>query len=413
MTNGGVYSGTIPIGDQQMWSFTANKGDSISVRLGTTGFDGLLQLFGPNGVEVASVQDGYTDNLVTDTATNSGTFTVLVSADYAPGYSGGENGTGTYELSLAQAPEPFIVSPGYQGGPMTNGGAYSGTIPIGDQQMWSFTANAGDNISVRLGSSGFYGRLLLYGPNGALVASAQDGYTDNLIGYMATNSGTFTVLVSADYAPGYSGGENGTGTYVLSLAQFPEPFIVPSGNPGGAMTGNATYAGTITLGAQDMFTFTACTGDSINLGLKTTNFDGNLELFGSNGALLKSAASSTSLSIAYTVTNCGNFSVLVSAYYAPGYSGGAQGTGTYGLTANGLIYAFKICSPVITGTVLNVSGVGGTSGTNAILSTTTNIANPALWTPIRTNAFDQFGVFEYTNGFNPAEPQRFFRLSHP
>ena len=46
--------------------------------------------------------------------------------------------------------------------------------------------------------------------------------------------------------------------------------------------------------------------------------------------------------------------------------------------------------------------------------TTTNLATPAtLWMPIQTNRFDQYGVFEYTNAFNPAEHQRFFLLSHP
>ena len=155
LTNGANEAGSLLANTTNAYTFTASTGDSINVRLGST-YSGKLQLFGPGGVFLSTSQNGYTDNLITDTATNSGTYTVLVGTTVA----------GTYELSLAQAPEPFIVSPGYQGGPMTNGGAYSGTIPIGDQQMWSFTANAGDNISVRLGSSGFYGRLLLYGPNG-------------------------------------------------------------------------------------------------------------------------------------------------------------------------------------------------------------------------------------------------------
>ena len=38
---------------------------------------------------------------------------------------------------------------------MTNGGNSTGTITLGDQDLWSFTANAGDNINVRLGTIGF------------------------------------------------------------------------------------------------------------------------------------------------------------------------------------------------------------------------------------------------------------------
>jgi len=36
-----------------------------------------------------------------------------------------------------------------------------------------------------------------------------------------------------------------------------------------------------------------------------------------------------------------------------------------------------------------------------------------MWVPILTNQFDQFGIFAYTNLFNRAERQRYFRLSEP
>jgi nicotinamidase-related amidase len=409
MINGGAYPGTITLGDQEMWSFTANAGDNVSVRLGSA-FEGRLQLYGPNGALLATTQNGGTDNLLTDTATNSGIYTVLVSSEYLTGYGGYTGGTGTYVLSVAEAPESFIVSPGYQGGPMINGGAYPGTITLGDQEMWSFTANAGDNVSVRLGSA-FEGRLQLYGPNGALLATTQNGGTDNLLTDTATNSGIYTVLVSSEYLTGYGGYTGGTGTYVLSVAQFPEPFIVPSGDPGGAMSGSASYDGAITLGAQDMFSFTACTGDSIDLGLKTTNFNGNLELYGANGLLLKTTQGNNPLSIAYTATNCGNFTVLVSSEYLTGYGGYTGGTGTYGLTANGLEDSMRVCFPVISGASLTVNGVGGPTNAGFVLYSATNVATPfGLWTPVLTNQFNQFGVFGYTNIYNSAQRQQFYRF---
>jgi hypothetical protein len=306
-------------------------------------------------------------------------------------------------LNLSQIPEPFVVPPTDGGGPLTNGANATGTITLGRQDLWSFTANAGDSINLRLGTTGCEANLKLYGPNGALLSSAS-GSIDNSIVYTATNSGTFTVLVSS-----YDVNGADTGTYVLNLAQMPEPFIVPSGDQGGAMTGSASYAGMITLGDQDMFLFTACTGDLIALGLKTTNFDGKLELYGSNGALLKSTVGNTSLSIAYTATNCGNFTVLVSSYDVNGAD-----TGTYGLTVNGLINDLRLCFPVIFSTNLTLNGVGGTNGVGFKLYSTTNIATPwALWTPVLTNQFDQFGVFSYTNIYNPGMKQQFFRFLLP
>ena len=105
---------------------------------------------------------------------------------------------------------------------MANGGNYSGTLTLGDLDLWSFTANAGDNVVLRLGSTGFQGNLRPYGPDGSLLMTSGGNNTDWALSYTATNSGTFTVLVSS-YYPG------DTGTYVLHFTQFPEAFIVPSG----------------------------------------------------------------------------------------------------------------------------------------------------------------------------------------
>jgi hypothetical protein len=53
------------------------------------------------------------------------------------------------------------------------------------------------------------------------------------------------------------------------------------------------------------------------------------------------------------------------------------------------------------------------SNVTFVLYTHTNLAPLASWSPILTNQFDQFGVFTYTNLFNPAELQRYFRLVLP
>jgi hypothetical protein len=379
------------------YTFTANTGDSINLRLGTTNFSGRLQLYGPDAALLDAV-GGYPvdDDLIAYTATNSGTFTVLVSSAVT-------GDSGTYALHLAQIPETFIVPAGDEGGAMTNGGNYDGTITLGDLDMFTFTANTGDSINLRLGTTNVVGKLQLYGPNGALLQTV-GGYPvkDDLIAYTATNSGTFTVLVSDGY-----GGE--TGTYELHLAQIPEAFIVPAGDEGGAMTNGGNYTGTITLGDLDMYACTACKGDVINLELKTTNFFGSLQLYGPNGALLETAGAYPVRDdlIAYTATNCGTFTVLVSDVY-----GGE--TGIYGLTANGISDVLKLLPPIISGTNLILKGVGGTTNTTVVLYSTTNLTTPwGLWTPVLTNHFGQFRGFNYTNVNHPAAPGEYFRFVVP
>ncbi len=391
MTNGGNHEGTISLGDLDLWSLAANAGDNIVLRLGTAGFDGDLNLYGPNGALLKTAASGV-DAELNYTATNSGTFTARVRS-YSPG------GTGAYVLHLAQFPEPFIVPPGDEGGPMTNGGNHEGTISLGDLDLWSLAANAGDNIVLRLGTTGFDGDLNLYGPNGALLKTVASG-VDAELDYTATNSGTFTALVRS-----YSSG--GTGAYVLHLAHFPGAFIVPAGEEGGPMTGGDSYAGAITLAGEDLWAFTACTGDPINLLLTPTGFAGDLRLYGPDGALLKTAASGTAAAINYTTTNCGTFTVLVTSY-------SSGGTGTYGLTANGLSDGLKLCVPVIKGPALTLNGIGGGSGATFVLYSATNAAASfGLWTPIVTNQFDRFGVFDYTNGHYPALHQQYFRIVVP
>ena len=219
----------------------------------------------------------------------------------------------------------------------------------------------------------------------------------------ATNSGKYTVLVSDGSFQNYGG----TGTYQLNYVEVPGSFVVSPGDQGGPMSGVAKYYGTITLGDLDAWTFTACQGDSINLQLNTTNFNGYVELYGPNGALLKTSGGSMVSSIAYTATNCGTLTVLVSSY-------SAGDTGTYGLSANGLSDGLKVCPPMISGASLKVNGVGGTASAVFVLYTTANVATPfGLWTPVLTNQFDQFGVFSYTNIYNPAQRQQFFGFRVP
>ncbi|MGF2076087.1 hypothetical protein, partial [Enterococcus casseliflavus] len=75
-----------------------------------------------------------------------------------------------------------------EGGSLTNGANHLGTTSNGDEDMWSFTAAVGDNITLRFGeltgSSGYTPYLRLIGPTGVLVASDNDG-SDSYINYRA------------------------------------------------------------------------------------------------------------------------------------------------------------------------------------------------------------------------------------
>jgi hypothetical protein len=413
LTNGFTFHGPLGVGQLNVWSFTANSGDSMVVGMGRTVSSSTLypylRLFGPDGSLLAFIASAGTSAQVTARATNSGTFTVIVANN--DGYVNG--GNGTYEITMGKTGSPIVVSPGDQGGPMLNGFTYTGPLGVGQLNVWNFTANSGDSMVVGMGrtvsSSTLYPYLRLYGPDGSLLATLASGGTSAQVTARATNSGTFTVIAANN--DGYVNGGNGTNQ--ITLGKTGSSITVAPGDQGGSFDGSGLYMGTLAVGELDVWQFTECAGDAIVMQMTNTPADNlypYLRLYGPNGALLASAPSSTTVANITTVTTNGGTFILIAANN-DGYVDG--GKGAFQLTVNGLSDGFKACSPVITGANVNVAGVGGPAGINAILLTTTNIANPALWTPIRTNPFDQYGVFEYTNGFNPAEPQRFFRLSHP
>jgi hypothetical protein len=411
LINGWTQGGTIaPAGDSDTWTFSATKGDSIVIKVGrvtqTNNFSPRIRLFDPNSVQQALASSASAAEIAL-TATNSGIFTVIVD-DVT-----GTTATGTYVLTLAKTGSAIVVSPGDEGGPMTNGVAHQGNLPVGDLDLWNFTANAGDSIVLKAGqmsdTNNFDPWVRLYGPDGALVASSFDTAAAEVT-IRATNSGTFLVVIGND--PYYNAA--GSGTYILTLAKTGTPIVVSPGGEGGSFSGAGLYNGSLPIGGVDLWTFTICAGELIDVRAdeinQTNSFDPWVRLYGPNGLLIGSSYGTTFGEVILTTTNGGTFIVLVSNNP---YNSDA-GSGNYKLTVNGLSDGFKTCSPVILGTNVNVGGVGGTPGTNAILYTTTNIATPVMfWTPIRTNPFDQFGVFQYTNGFNPAEPRRFYRLEQP
>src|SRR5439155_6540172 len=79
---------------------------------------------------------------------------------------------------------------------------YSDIGSTGDSNIWTFTANAGDGVIVRLGAQVLTGTnsldalMLLYNPAGTLVAQNGD-YGDKAldVSMHATNSGTYRLVV--------------------------------------------------------------------------------------------------------------------------------------------------------------------------------------------------------------------------
>ncbi len=314
MTNGVQHAGMIDVGDLDVWTFDAAAGDSIVARMGATGYNPHLRLYSPLGVLLetgAYTPTGGRDAELSFRATNSGTYTLVANAYYG-------NGTGPYIISLAKAPGLVTKLPGDDGGPMTNGVQHVGMIDVGDLDVWTFDAAAGDSIVARMGATDYNPHLRLYSPLGILIASGVNtpiGGRDAELSFRATNSGSYTLVANAYYA-------NGTGPYILSLAKGPGAVTVSPGDQGGPMTSGFQHKGQLAVGDLDVWTFTAAARDNIVLRLGTADANPQIRVFGPTGAEAGAAFNSPigarDTEVAFQATNSGVFTVVVNSYYNNG-----------------------------------------------------------------------------------------------
>src|SRR5437773_377941 len=336
MTDGATNAGNIYQGDFDTWTFTATQGDYIALSVGTVTqttahFAPWIRLVSPTGVLLgnSSTQTGASN--VAATAPTSGTYTVIIGS-----YLGGfYDGTGSYLLTLAKGPGAVEVSTGDQGDRKSDGERNGGNIYQGDFDTWTFTATQGDYIALSVGTvtqttAHFAPWIRLVSPTGVLLGNSSTQTGASNIAATAPTSGSYTVIIGS-YVGGFY---DGTGSYLLTLAQGPGAVEVSTGDEGGPMTNGATNAGSIYQGDFDTWTFTATQGDYIALSVgtvtqTTAHFAPWIRLVSQSGALLgNSHTHPTRRSSDVTAPTSGTYTVIIGSYVGGFY----DGTGSYRLT---------------------------------------------------------------------------------
>ena len=255
----------------------------------------------------------------------AGTYLVLVGS-----FDSGFDGTGTYRLTMTKTPGPITVTPGDDGGPLTNGATHTGEILQGDLDVWTFTATAGDRIGLHIGeitdTDDFRPWIRLYAPNGAVLANTSGVDATAIDGAVAPVTGTYLVLVSS-----FDSGFDGEGTYRLTMTKTPGPITVSPGDQGGALTNGAAHAGDIVQGDLDVWTINVTAGLRISVQIdetaETDDFRPWIRIWGPNGTTLGSTSGLTSAALGPVVAPVtGTYLVLVSSF-----DSGFDGIGSYSL----------------------------------------------------------------------------------
>ena len=212
---------------------------------------------------------------------------------------------------------------------MTNGANHAGAINLGDLDMWTFTANAGDSISLSVGVVGsptLRPFMRLMNPLGVEVGTNASVLLAQ-IDVTAAQPGLYTVLIASGFSV-----PQGTGSYLLTLAKTPGGFIVPAGDDGG-LTTNGSHPGAIHLGTWTSGRSSRLRGASSRsawLWSGTPTLRPFIRLRDPSGVQVGSAASTTLAQINLTAAQTGLYTVVAaSGFSAP------QGTGSYTLTLTG------------------------------------------------------------------------------
>jgi uncharacterized repeat protein (TIGR03803 family) len=313
----------------------------------------------------------------------------------------------------------------------TNGSVPYGGLTLGsDGNFYGTTRNGGTNADLgtvfRISTNGTITTLACFnGTNGANPTTMlAQGMAGELYGTTAfggtSNKGTVFKVTT-----------NGVLTTVVSFGgavtgESPGSLLLASN---GVMYGTTAYGGTNSAGTI----FKVVPGGIVTL-CHFHNYDGYLpcsELSeGADGNLYGATVYGGSLGLGtvFRVTTNGSLTSLVSlngdqAYPSAGLAMGSDGQ-LYGSTTgggNGVGAIFRVVFvPVITnivkqaGGVVQISGTGGPINQSFRLLASTNVALPtAMWTPVKTNAFDKNGAFSVSDNAAGSLKMRFYRLAVP
>ena len=319
-------------GAEDRWSFQGREGQLARIDvLSNNRFDSYLVLE-RNGVPIDSNDDGGDGNnarLMTILPA-TGTYTIVVSKFSEGGSSG------RYELvfNLSEPPAGAGRVERITAGPNASGRLEPGDRPRsggGYQDVFEFEARAGQDIIIELHSTDFDPFLELRDPDGGLVADNDDGGEgrDAMIMTRLSRAGRYRIIARA------YGESEASGYYDLTLAAAGDV-----ARPGrvGELRDNQTLLGRLEQGDSvigdstfaDVYTFRASRDGSVQIDLRSGDFDSYLIVKSQNGGTLATdddgAGEGTNSRITLDVRNGQTYRIYANSY------GEDRATGMYRLS---------------------------------------------------------------------------------
>ncbi|MBC7227463.1 MAG: PPC domain-containing protein [Thermoflexales bacterium] len=276
---------TLKIGGIDEWTYCSPGDEYVNIEVGARGtWDPFLEVFNEAGESIASDDDSggeFNPYIFGLHLTDPGCYALRISA---------YDGYGDYQIAVRTGEPPG-------GGPISYGETVESNLAPGEQEAWTFEAQAGDAVRISMvGSEELTDTYLeLFGPDDTLLVSddeSGEGSFALIAGYLLPRAGTYRI-VAQSYA-----GESGP--YTLSLEQV--TVTVQS------ITYGQTLSGTLTADfPYGYWTFEGAEGDTVTISMVGVgDMDTYLELYGPDGALLMNDDDSG-----------GNYAALIAGYVLP------------------------------------------------------------------------------------------------
>ena len=314
LINGGKVLEQIEVGDLDSYTFSANQGEGIQLRIVDTSvsaFDPQIWVYYPSGSYYTGSFGEHVAEVYFD-APATGTYTVVIMDQGAGGYAD----FGTYELHYTRA--PFAN----EHGALVNGGKVLEQIEVGDLDSYTFTADQGDGVQLRIADtsvSAFDPQLWVYYPSGSYYTGSFGEHVGEVY-FDAPVSGTYTVVVMDQGAGGYAD----SGTYELHYTR------APGANEHGSLSSGNTVSEQIEVGDLDSYTFFALAGSTVQLEMTDTSgsaFDPQVWVYRPGGSYYTGSFGENVATVDFIAPDTGTYTVVLMDQGG----GGHADSGTYDL----------------------------------------------------------------------------------
>ncbi|MFC2140683.1 pre-peptidase C-terminal domain-containing protein [Acidobacteriota bacterium] len=197
------------------------------------------------------------------------------------------------------------------GAPISFGQTVSGSITVGEEDTYTFSAIAGNKVLIRMSraSGNLCPYIRLFDPAGTEIGNSWGGANADVISNSLSSTGTYTII-AADYFGTYSGGYN------LTLER-----LTPG--TGAAISFGQTRSGNLVIGDLDSYFFSAAAGNKVIIRMSTAS--GNLcpyiRLFDPAGTEIgNSWGSANAEIISNSLPSTGTYTIIAADYFGT-YSG--------------------------------------------------------------------------------------------